>query len=209
MKRTRLYVLGILLLASCHQPGTMDEYHGCGITGDARSASVMELNTEKNRYDFPDSLQIDHRITLQAMLAPGYDRNRFKDGEAAEVTGYVYAVRVGGVESCNCQARDPEYRDTHIELVASADRGDEDRCVIAEVTPRMRDIMAKRGIDWSTDNLRNTIQGHYVTIAGWLMFDFEHDRQAHNTAPRNHKDWRETCWEIHPITSIKLVSQPI
>lgn len=207
MRKSFFYVTGLVLLMSCHSGGPMDDYNNCGMAGDARRADVRDLNTQKNRYDIPDSTQINYAITMQAILAPGNDRNRFNAGDAAEVTGYVYDVKVGGDESCNCHARDPQYRDTHIELVDSASETDESQCVIVEVTPRIRALMAKQGIDWSTDNLRNMFKGHYVTVTGWMLFDVEHTRQAHNTAPHNRKDWRATCWEIHPVTSIKLAEK--
>jgi hypothetical protein len=184
----------------------MDDYNGCGPEGDAKREDVRELNVHKNRYDFPDSAHIDRSVTLQAMLSPGNDRDRFSIGKAAEITGYVNDVKVGGDESCNCHARNPEDRDTHIELVVSPEQSAEGMRVIVEVTPRLREEMAKKGIDWSTDKLRNTIKGHYVKVRGWLLFDEEHLKQAVNTDPDNPKDWRATCWELHPVTSIELVT---
>jgi hypothetical protein len=215
MQKLGLLIIGILLFSSCHQSGSMDEYNDCGLEGDAKRADVRGLNTHKNRYDFPDSTQIDHLVTLQAMLAPGDDRNRFQMDKAAEITGYVIDVKVGGDESCNCHARNMEDRDTHIELVIPLNEIDdknvidEKNCVIVEITPRMRAIMAQKGIDWSTDNIRKTYKGHMVKVSGWLLFDEEHINQAINTAPDNFKDWRTTCWELHPVTSIELADNPL
>jgi hypothetical protein len=203
MKRIRQLALIALLFSSCSHGGTMDDYNNCGLEGDAKRADVRELNTQKNRYDMPDSNAIDHSATLEAMLAQGDDRNRFTGGHAAEITAYVIDVKVGGDESCNCHERDPQNRDTHIELALKPDVPETER-VIVEVTPRIRAIMAKKGIDWSTDNLRKMFKGQYVKVKGWLLFDEEHERQALNTAPNNQKDWRATCWEIHPVTSIVL-----
>jgi len=199
------------VLSSCsHSAGDMDTYRGCSLEGDAKREDVRELNVLKNRYTFPDSTQIDHSVTLEAMLAPGDDRNRFNTNKAVEITGYVLDVKVGGDESCNCHERDPQYRDTHIEIALPTNLVSENQCVIVEVTPRMREIMSKKGIDWSTDNLRNTIKGHSVKVRGWLLFDEEHSKQAENTDPDNPKDWRATCWEIHPVTSIEVVeSKPL
>ncbi len=193
-----------LCLSSCLGRGDMDDYKGCGPEGDARRTDVRELNTQKNRYDLPDSNQIDQSISLSAMLAPGEDVDRFKAGRAAQITGYVSAVKVGGYESCNCHASDVQYRDTHIELVADRSDSGSKQCVIVEVTPRLRAIMAAKGIDWSTPTLKNTITGHYITVRGWMLFDEEHKKQALNTAPRNPSDWRATCWEIHPVAKIEI-----
>ncbi len=187
----------------------MDIYRNCGLEGDAKREDVRALNTLKNRYTFPDSNDFDRSVTLQAMLAPGNDRNRFSDHKAVSITGYVYDVKAGGDESCNCHERNPGYRDTHIEIVLPGNNAEEKQCVIVEITPRMREIMAKKGMDWSTDNLRRTIKNHLVCVKGWLLFDEEHITQAENTDPNNPRDWRATCWEIHPVTSIDVVdNQP-
>ncbi len=214
-----LFYFGMCLLFACKNTGgEMDIYRDCGLQGDARSEKVKILDELKNRYTFPDSNDFDRSITIQTILAPGEDRNRFNDHKAVDITGYVYDVKVGGVETCNCHERNPQYRDTHIELVVPQNdisegeflygdkaKYEEKKCVIVEVTPRMREIMAKKGIDWSTDNLRNTIKGHVVRVKGWLLFDEEHITQAENTDPDNPKDWRATCWEIHPVTSIEVL----
>ena len=39
------------------------------------------------------------------------------------------------------------------------------------------------GVDWSTVTLQQTIEGHWVKVRGWLMFDSEHKSQAENTHP--------------------------
>ncbi len=186
----------------------MDEYKGCGAEGDAKRADVRKLNRQKNRYDFPDSGQINHSITLSSMLAPGNDVNRFSEGDAAEITGFVSAVKVGGYESCNCHATEPQDRDTHIELVTDNLDSSSKDCVIVEVTPRLRALMAAKGIDWSTSALRTALLGHFITVTGWLLFDEEHVREARNTAPGNREDWRATCWEVHPITAIRILPSP-
>ena len=183
----------------------MDIYRNCPLEGDAKRENIRELNDLKNRYTFPDSNDFDHSVTLRTMLAPGEDRNRFSDRKAVDITGYVYDVKVGGDESCNCHERDPQYRDTHIEIVLPGNSTEEKNCVIVEITPRMRQIMAQKGVDWSTDNLRRTIKDHTVRVKGWLLFDEEHLTQAENTDPDNPKDWRATCWEVHPVTSIEVV----
>ena len=53
------------------------------------------------------------------MLAPGRDTGRWKVKQGAEIIGYVFAVKVGGIESTNCHARAAEQRDTHIELFST------------------------------------------------------------------------------------------
>jgi hypothetical protein len=193
-----------------HSPpaAELSAFHGCPMEGDARSQAVRALNRLKNRYTAPIPDQIDPKITLAAILAPGYDTGRWKVKEGATITGYVYDVKPGGVETVNCHARDWADRDTHIELVLDPMQSGETQRVIVEVTPRWRAIMAARGVDWSTRTLRDHLLGRWVKVTGWMLFDVEHKDQAENTAPGWPRNWRATAWEIHPITAIELVSRP-
>ena len=126
----------------------LETYNGCGMEGDARSPGVQALNRLKNRYTAPP--QIDPAVTLAAILAPGRDTGRWKVKQGAEIVGYVFDVKVGGIESTNCHARSANERDTHIELVLDPMAGSPTQRVIVEVTPRWRAIMAAQGVDWST-----------------------------------------------------------
>jgi hypothetical protein len=174
--------------------------------GDARSPGVQALNRLKNRYVAPQ--QSDSAITLAAMLAPGRDTGRWKTKQAAEISGYVFDVKVGGIESTNCHARSAEDRDTHIELVLDPMAGSPSQRVIVEVTPRWRAMMAAQGVDWSTRALRDRLLGRWVKVRGWMLFDMEHQNESENTAPGRERNWRATAWEIHPITSIEVVQRP-
>lgn len=186
----------------------LETFNGCGTQGDGSSPAVRELNLLKNRYIAPEPQQLDPRVTLAAMLEPGDDRSRWNDHRAAEITGYVWDVKVGGVETVNCRAADPPDRDTHIELVLDPMNGSEDRRVIVEVTPRTRATAEQHGEDWSTPALRDHFHGRWVRVRGWLLFDTEHRDQSANTAPGRPRDWRATAWEIHPVTSIEVVDRP-
>jgi hypothetical protein len=174
--------------------------------GDARSSGVRALNRLKNRYTAPQ--QIDPAITLAAMLAPGRDTGRWKVMQGAEIVGYVFDVKVGGIESTNCRAHAAEQRDTHIELVLDPMAGSPTQRVIVEVTPRWRAIMAAQGADWSTRALRDRLLGRWIKVRGWMLFDAEHQNESENTAPGRERNWRATAWEIHPITSIEVVQRP-
>lgn len=161
----------------------LETFNGCGMQGDASSPAVRELNLLKNRYTAPEPQQLDPRVTLAAMLEPGDDRARWNDHHAAEITGYVWDVKVGGVETVNCRAADPPDRDTHIELVLDPMNGSRDRRVIVEVTPRTRAIAEQRPEDWSTPALRDRFQGRWVRVSGWLLFDTEHRDQSATPPP--------------------------
>ena len=74
--------------------------------------------------------------------------------------------------------------------------------MIVEVTPRCRAAMARTGVDWETDTLRQRLLGRCVRITGWLLFDREHRGQSENTARPGESVWRATAWEIHPIVAM-------
>ena len=80
MKRTLILLpLCFLLLGGTPKapPSNMDVFDGCGMEGSAKSASLKKLNQLKNRYTAPQANQINHSITLTAILAPGDDRTRW------------------------------------------------------------------------------------------------------------------------------------
>ncbi len=205
--RIRLFMLVILLVLP-FPAFAQDVFHGCGMEGDAKSAAARELNRLKNRFHAPAPADYDHSVTLAALLAPGNDENRWDDSRAAEITGYVHDVKVGGIESTNCHARDQLNRDTHIELVLDPMRAEAAKRVIVEVTPRWRAMMKEKGADWTTKALRQRLLGRWIKVQGWLLFDAEHERESENTNPGRAWNWRGTAWEVHPVTSIEIVHRP-
>jgi hypothetical protein len=171
-------------------------------TGEATTEPVKVLNRLKSRTEIPTPQEIDNAVTLSAMVQPGDDRNRWTSSMAATVMGYVADVQLGGVESVNCHAKDAAHRDTHIDLVVSAEHAeDKTKHVVVEVTPQMR----VTHLEWTTANLRKELLGRCVRITGWMMFDAVHANESFNTAATNPKDWRVTAWEIHPITDITML----
>jgi hypothetical protein len=198
------------------------------LTGDATAPAAKALNPLKNRSNAPTPGAIDRRITLAAMLKPGDDTNRFSMTKAATITGYVVSAKVGGIETCNCHATDALNRDTHIDVVAdpkfavpnlikvtTVDKSGKEHTinkdsnekfhVIVEVTPRVRQQMKAKGVDWSTATLHQTLPGHRVAFTGWLLFDAEHKPQAENTNPGGKLNWRATCNELHPVFAISIL----
>lgn len=184
-------------------------YHACPNTGQNNSgqapvATLQALNELKNRFTAPTASDIDSNVTLDAFLAPGNDTGRFDHTKGADIVGVITDVQVGGIETVNCEATDPQYRDTHIRVALSATAPVTQR-VVVEVTPRWRAAMSQAGIDWSTATLEQTLVGKRVHVRGWLMFDTEHANQSENTNPGNASNWRATAWEIHPITVLEIV----
>jgi hypothetical protein len=171
----------------------------CGPKGDNKEARIQALDQFKNRTSVAEPDAIDLKITLESILAPGDDENRFKNEQAVTVTGYVALVKDGGAESCNCHSKTA--KDTHIVIVASKkDATNPKHHVIVEVTPHFREL-------GTTADLKKKLVGHMVKFSGWLFFDEEHKQNASNTNPKGTDLWRATCWEIHPVTGIEIVDQ--
>jgi hypothetical protein len=208
-----LLASGIVLAASTQEDPTykMQDGKTCGATGTAVKAEVKTLNIRKNQFGSPTADDIDTDVTLAALVTPGEDEDRFDATKAARIVGFVVDVKVGGVETCNCKATNPIDRDTHIELAVTPDAPNNQR-VIVEVTPRLRQHMKSTGVDWTTLTLQSHgdggIKGKWVEVTGWLLFDSEHTDAAENTSPGNPTNWRATCWEIHPITDIRVLDGP-
>jgi hypothetical protein len=209
MSRTivSLLRLSVVVCAATMLGGSVNAqlmYHGCGPYGSAVSPRAQQFNGLKNRSSEPKDKNIKREITLAALLASGKDANRWSNDSAAEIEGWVFDVKPGGVESVNCGARDLADRDTHIEIVGNLDDAGPTRRLIIEVTPRVRAMAATKGQDWSTEALLG-LKGHRVRVTGWMLFDFEHVDEAENTAPRKRDNWRATAWEIHPVTNITVI----
>ena len=182
-------------------------FDDCPPEGDAVSEKALELNKYKNRYTFPLPSDFADDISLEKMLEPGDDKGRWSMDKAARIKGYVYDVKSGGVETCNCKEKVDQDKDTHIEIVIDPMQNGKTQRMVIEVTPRMREIMSRRGEDWSTRTLRDQYLGRWVEVEGWLLFDDEHEMNAENTNPGRPRNWRATAWELHPITSIKVVDR--
>ncbi len=176
-------------------------------TGDAVQPAIQALNRLKNREAAPTTRDIDPSVSLAAIVRPGADETRWDEHKAGSVAGYVAGVKMGGIETVNCHARSAHGRDTHIDLtVTPSDAFDERRHVIVEVTPRWRAAVARSGVDWETDTLRQRLLGRCARITGWLLFDREHRGESANTARSGASVWRATAWEIHPITRIETLA---
>ena len=186
----------------------MDDFDGCGMDGSATTARLKALNQLKNRYAVPQDNQLDHSITLSAMLAPGDDKTRWSSTSGAEVTGFVLDVKPGGGETCNCGKTDAAHIDAHIELVLNSTDTTGTQSVVVEVTPRLRAIMGASGTDWSTKTLKKQFRQKWVKVRGWMTFDTQHAGAAENTNPGGASNWRATAWELHPVTDVQVVAAP-
>jgi hypothetical protein len=194
-----LLPLVVLVAAS---PG-LAQPQTCPLGGDAKQALAKQLNPYKNRENAPPVSKTNIAATLPAVLESGNDLHRWSREDGAIFEGLVVGVKIGGIESVNCHAKDPAHRDTHIELALDPAAPETQR-VIVEVTPRWREKMAVIS-DWSTRALKKHLLGRRVRITGWLFDDLEHERQAENSNPGAAGNWRATVWEIHPVTGIAVI----
>jgi hypothetical protein len=174
--------------------------------GKPTTGKYLQMNLMKNRFQPPTTF--DPSVTMAALTKPGSDGGRWSTTAniGVKVTGYVaFVLQNFQGEDCNCGRLDDAHSDTHIDLVLhSEDMVNFSRHVIIEVTPRMKYLARRRGQDWSTLGLQRQFFRKKVTVQGWLFWDGEHANRAMNTHPVDpeHKNWRVTCWEVHPVTSI-------
>jgi len=171
----------------------------CPSAGIALTRHARDLHQLKNRTVLPQAADFDTRVTLDALLQPGDDTNRWSTNRAARVEGLVLDVAYARPEATNCFS--PCRRDIHIAISNRKDAPQSEQ-IIVEVTPNLRDWAASQGIDWSEQTLQAQLVGHWCEFEGWLYFDVGHAQEAENTTPHDAGNWRATAWELHPVTKI-------
>jgi hypothetical protein len=174
----------------------------CPSEGIALTSGARRIHRLKNRTTLPQAADFDPRITLDALLQPGDDRDRWSTGRAARIQGQVIDVAYGGFESTNCYH--PYRRDIHIHIATHKEARKAEQ-VVLEVTPNLREWAAQQGMDWSEKTLHAQLVGRWCEFEGWLYFDVHHDEEAENTSPRKPGNWRATAWEVHPVTKITVM----
>ena len=174
----------------------------CPSAGIALTPRARQLHRLKNRTNFPRAAEFDLNVTLEKLLVPGDDTNRWSTERAARVEGEVIDVAYAGSEATNCF--NPNRRDIHI-LIATHKGAAKNEHVVVEVTPNLADMASANGIDWTEPTLQAQLVGHWVQFEGWLYFDVGHAEESKNTAPHNPEDWRATAWELHPVTKITVI----
>lgn len=138
-------------------------------------------------------------------------------GNFYTLVGYLYFAQPGGIETCNCKAKNPDDRDFHLgigfepdvaadiangTLKAKTGKGVDplkQTSVVVEMTPHFRDEFHP---NWSLTHAE-AAAGRYVKVVGQLLLDNEHNVPEQNCAFPN-RDlktcWRVSAWELHPVT---------
>ena len=168
----------------------------CPNAGIALTARARNLHRLKNRTSIPTATDFDSTITLDALLQPGDDTNRWSNNRAARLQGEVIDVAYARPEATNCF--NPCRRDIHI-TVATHKGATKREQVIVEVTPNFQ------GVDWSEKTLQAQLVGYWCEFEGWMYFDAGHAEESENISPGKPDNWRATAWEIHPVTKITVV----
>ena len=178
----------------------------CPLKGSANSTQDVKSNILKNRWKIPTASNIDTNFTWDTLFEEGDNPRLFDTAKAGRLRGYVAFVTPQKGESCNCDFKDNEFSDIHIHLAQNEEALSlKWQHVIVEVTPRLRELMKLKKEDWTVKNLQKLI-GKEVEIEGWLFYDWEHGDKAYLYNGDEQKSWRATCWEIHPITSLKVIN---
>lgn len=169
----------------------------CPIGGDKQNAKFQHLDSLKNRTIPFSEYTI---LNLADILKPGNDEKRYNTNQFVKIIGYVYLVKFGGGETCNCHTTDKTQLDIHIELVLDMTTGSNTKAMIIEINRFTRNL--NKSMDYDAIKL---LKGKKVELTGWLFFDEEHKHNAINTNPQGTNLWRATCWEVHPCLSIKEI----
>jgi hypothetical protein len=168
----------------------------CPGAGIAFTANARNLHRLKNRTALPREADFDARVTLDELLRPGDDRNRWSTEHAARIQGQVIDVAYARPEATHCYSLCR--RDIHI-VIANRKQAAKNEHVVLEVTPNLPIS------NWTEQDLQAQLIGRWCEFEGWLYFDTDHAEEAENTAPHNPGNWRATAWEVHPVTKIALV----
>ena len=168
----------------------------CPSAGIAFTTRARELHRLKNRTSLPTATDFDPQATLDALLQPGDDHDRWSNNRAARIQGEVIDVAYARPEATNCF--NPCRRDIHIALATKKGALKTEQ-VIVEVTPNFqRDA-------WFEETLHAQLVGHWCEFEGWLYFDAGHAEESENVFPGKPGNWRATAWEIHPVTKIAVI----
>ena len=98
----------------------------CPSAGIGLTAKQRTLHRLKNRTAVPQPADFDTRITLDQLLQPGNDHDRWSTERAARIQGYVIDVAYARPEATNCYIG----RDIHILVANRKEAGKNEHVVV-------------------------------------------------------------------------------
>ena len=82
----------------------------CGSHGDAKpNTKEYDQNVFKNRFDLPTASDFSKSITLEQLVKAKENEAGLSPQKAVDIEGYIYDVKPGGLETCNCHATDVQF----------------------------------------------------------------------------------------------------
>lgn len=170
----------------------------CPVKGDKNNAKFQHIDSLKNR-SIPSN-STNFKITLDSILKPGNDAARWSSDNYVDIIGYVYDVKYGGAETCNCHSANKPDLDTHIEIVQDLKNSGPTKRMIVEINRYVKTNDTTLSYKYT-----RSLIGKKVEIRGFLFFDEEHKQNSYNCNPNGTNLWRATCVEIHPCFYIKEI----
>jgi hypothetical protein len=150
------------------------------------------------------------------------------ENQLVQITGYLGLAYCGPPETTNCASID--FHDWHLELFEKPlerppEPGDPTP-IICEISPRTENAVFADKVRvqeltgfFRRADLNYEATGHparKIRVTGYLLWDDEHNGTAdvgpnvrRINANKYHNPWRQTAWEIHPVTKIVPVDSPI
>lgn len=99
----------------------------CPQQGRALTTGMRTFAGLKNRTSLTAPGDFNGRVTLEALLELGNDRDRWPERQAAKIEGYVVGVARGGIKAANCYSL--RVRDTHIYVARNLNAPPRERVV--------------------------------------------------------------------------------
>ncbi|MBC8124215.1 MAG: hypothetical protein H7X70_00650, partial [Candidatus Kapabacteria bacterium] len=82
----------ITIVVSCNVVQAQSTFDTCSAEGSAKRSNAKALNLKKNRDGSPTAAQINRNITFDVLMKSDEHPTLFKEGDGAEIVGYVAAV---------------------------------------------------------------------------------------------------------------------
>ncbi len=191
------------LLTGCGQSRNAGECppEGRAKPGSTRKLTAREkaLNEGKNRSvtDNPSMPPVELDLTRILHAPTHWEKEDFTEGTYVSATCYVVKYTEEGPESCNCYEAEKDAHDGDVHIfIADNPEASKDECMVAEITPAFKTL--------HPDYARMLQAGEKVTISGYLLYDYMHERNSKNSCTNcDNQVWRKTCWEIHPVLSVR------